>query len=150
MHFELDKLEKNPPTLTYGSDIAAQSEYEFLSIFYTERNRLYSMYKLSEYVDINEIDEDHLRWINNLKLELAEIKLRLKELNIILKNQVFWTDIDYEKLNSLKKEILTRHITYIDENKIEEEYIKNEINFNKTTDITMEQYLQSIKRKVIS
>ena len=145
MNFELDKLTANPPTLTYGNNIAAQSEYEFLSIFYTERNRLYNMYKISEYADINEIDKEHLKWVNNLKLELAEIKSRLKELNVILKNQVFWTDIDHEKLNSLKKEILSRHITYIDGNKIEEEYIKNEINFNKTTDITMEQYLQSIK-----
>lgn len=145
MNFELDKLDKDPPTVLHGDNIQAQIEYDFLSKFYAERNKLYSTYKISEYADINEIDEDHLKWVQEFKSELAETKSRLKELIVILKNQIFWTDIDHEKYNNLKKEILTRHITYIDENKLEEEYIKKEINFNKTTDITMDEYLQSIK-----
>jgi hypothetical protein len=145
MNFELDKLDKDPPTVLHGDNIQAQIEYDFLSKFYAERNKLYSTYKISEYADINEIDEDHLKWVQEFKSELAETKSRLKELVVILKNQIFWTDIDHEKYNNLKKEILTRHITYIDENKLEEEYIKKEINFNKTTDITMDEYLQSIK-----
>lgn len=145
MNFELDKLDKDPPTVSHGDNIQAQIEYDFLSKFYAERNQLYSNYKISEYADINEIDKDHLKWVQEFKSELAETKSRLKELVVILKNQIFWTDIDHEKYNNLKKEILTRHITYIDENKLEEEYIKKEINFNKTTDITMDEYLQSIK-----
>jgi hypothetical protein len=145
MNYELDKLDKDPPTVSHGDNIQAQIEYDFLSKFYAERNQLYSNYKISEYADINEIDKDHLKWVQEFKSELAETKSRLKELVVILKNQIFWTDIDHEKYNNLKKEILTRHITYIDENKLEEEYIKKEINFNKTTDITMVEYLQSIK-----
>ena len=145
MNLELDKLDKDPPTISHGDNIQAQIEYDFLSKFYIERNQLYSNYKISEYADINEIDIDHLEWVKNLKLDLAVTKSRLKELDVILKNQVFWTDIDHKKYNNLKKEILARHITYIDENKLEEEYIKKEINFNKTTDITMDEYLQSIK-----
>jgi hypothetical protein len=145
MHDKLNKLDANPPTLEYGNNITAQVEYDFLSKFYVERNRLYNMYKLSDYVDINEIDKDHLKWLNDFKLELIETRSRLKELNVILKNQIFWTDIDHEKYDIQKREILNKHITYLDQNKIEEEYIKKEINFNKTTDITMEEYLQSIK-----
>jgi hypothetical protein len=152
MYNKLNELDKNPPTVQIGGDIYSQREYDFLRDYYDERIYLYNIYnKKNNYLD--EFEEDHQKWLNNCKNDLKQIKNRLEELKEVLKNQIFWTDIDHERYNIQKKNIIAEHIKYYNktveeiEREIENNYVKvdvyNEYE-NKDKDITMNQYLKSI------
>lgn len=147
MYHKLNKLDEDPPITKQGDNFMAQMEYDFLSNYLMEMNSVYNYYKTSEYSGSKNIDKSLIDWQNNCYNEIKDIRNRIKELNIILKNQNFWTVTDQEKYNNQKKEIYNKHIIYINEDKIQECF-DDETNFNKTTDITMEEYLKSIKKEV--
>jgi hypothetical protein len=152
MYNKLNKLDNNKPTIEVGSDIFSQREYDFLRQYYNERISLYNKFgNKNNYLD--EFEEEHQKWLDSCKNDLKIIKNRLDELSEKLKNQIFWTDTDYEKYNIQKKNIISEHIKYYNKTgeeinkEIEMKYLNVGSNLNRsneTEEITMTQYLRSI------